>query len=77
MAATKTLFPNVAAVLNLNSTEKTTAVSSFKTNVAVSSPGKLCHREQSEDWTPSLLPFEIFSYLSLQTSAITAKEFLQ
>ena len=42
MVAPKTLFPNVAAVINLNLTEKTTMVSSLKTNVAVSSPGKLC-----------------------------------
>ena len=49
MVAPKTLFPNVAAVINLNLTEKTTMVSSLKTNVAVSSPGKLCHSEQSEN----------------------------
>ena len=49
VVAPKTLFPNVAAVINLNLTEKTTMVSSLKTNVAVSSPGKLCHSEQSEN----------------------------
>lgn len=49
VAAAKTLFPNVAAVLNLNLTEKTTIVSSLKMNFTVSSPGTLSYNKQSED----------------------------
>ena len=37
VAAAKSLFPNVAAVMNLNLTEKTTIVSSLKMNFTVSS----------------------------------------
>ena len=60
MPAAKSLFPNVAAVINLHLTGKITIVSSLKTNFAVSSPGKLCHNEQSGDWATSLSPSEIF-----------------
>ena len=49
VAAAKSLFPNVAAVMNLNLTEKTTIVSSLKINFTVSSSGTLCHNKQSED----------------------------
>lgn len=61
VAAAKSPFPNVAAVINLNLTEKTTIVSNLKMHFTTSSPGTLCHNKQSEDWATSLSASEIFS----------------